>query len=72
MSFEKTLQSLADKKELHAWVDDLPEGAKGIIILELPETKSIKEVDFGEVTLAEACFYVNAYLHWHIFSEVQS
>jgi hypothetical protein len=75
MNFEKQIATIKDKQDLHAWVDKLPDGAKGLIILQLPSTEedvdTMRQTDFGELTIAEGTWLAQSYIHW-IFSNVFS
>jgi hypothetical protein len=75
MRFEKTLQNLADKKRLHEWVDNLPEGVTGHIVVQLPgedvDKSTVRFTEIGSETLAETVYLAQSVIHW-IFSEMRT
>jgi hypothetical protein len=39
VSIESQLENIADKASLHAWVDSLPENARGLVVVEYADTE---------------------------------
>jgi len=73
MSLENQLQSLVDKQALHKWIDDLPEGAQGVFIAELPSEDCEKctthrYAELGGLPASQALYLTRSYEHW-LFSE---
>jgi hypothetical protein len=69
MAIEDQLAQIKDKSELLAWIHELPDGAKGIIILEMPEDPNdhrafYKYREVGDITAAEGLYAIKSYEHF--------
>ena len=71
-AFEKQLQRIADKAELHTFVDSLPDDAIGILIVRLPpephecgEThEGYRYREIGDITIEQSLYAVKSWEHW--------
>ncbi len=64
MNLESQLQSIGDKAALHKWVDDLPDGAFAVLIVEMPNRESFKWHHFGDPTMAQMLWIVETFKQW--------
>jgi hypothetical protein len=69
MTLEEQLKNIKDKAELHEWVDKLPEGSKGLFIMQMPDdpdaTSSIfRHYSFGDITIAEEVYACKSFEHF--------
>ncbi len=69
MNIEEQMQSIADKAALLKRVSELPEGSKGILVVEEPDFPgndvcSMHYLRIGEATNAEALYYAKSFEHW--------
>jgi hypothetical protein len=80
--FEKQLESIKSKADLHKWVDELPDGVVGIILVRNPaerhdppdgcgeEHESYSYREIGEITLESTLYMIRSYEHW-IFGDMR-
>ena len=73
-AFEKQLQRIADKAELHTFVDSLPDDAIGILIVRLPpqsgeQHEGYRYREIGDITIEQSLYAVKSWEHW-IFHEI--
>jgi hypothetical protein len=66
MSIEKSLENIADKASLHAWVDSIPEGAKGLVLIAYPDEAVggwHESKTFGTPMASELVWLMRSYEH---------
>jgi hypothetical protein len=69
MALEDQLAQIKDKAELRAWIDELPDGVKGLILLEMPDDPNDDRTTYryreiGDITIAEGLYAVKSYEHF--------
>lgn len=66
---DNQIQKIKDKADLRAWVDNLPDDARGIIVLEVPNENdavmtTYRYHEIGDITAAEGLYAVKSYEHF--------
>lgn len=70
VGIEQQLAKIADKAALKAWIDSLPDGVKGVVIVELPNDPEQDLIahyryrEIGDITLAESLYATKSYEHY--------
>jgi hypothetical protein len=76
--FEKQLERIANKAELRAWIDELPDEAVGFILMRLPPKhhdacgkthEPYKFREIGDITIEQTLYAMKSWEHW-LFSDV--
>jgi hypothetical protein len=81
--FERQLEKIKSKDDLHKWVDELDEGAIGLLLVrnppsvhcsedgcgEIHESYSYREI--GDVTLEQTLYILKSYEHWMFGNMIQ-
>lgn len=61
---ERQLERIADKDRLRAVIDELGDDDRLLILRQYPGDEGYQFRCYGEMTLAEALYMVEAYRHW--------
>lgn len=66
---DSQIQKIKDKVDLRAWVDNLPDDARGIIVLEVRDPDdavmtTYRYHEVGDITCAEGLYAVKSYEHF--------
>ena len=69
VTIQKQLAAITPKAELHRWVDELPDGIKGIIVIEMRDDPHDSRANYcyrhiGDVTVAEGLYMLKTYEHF--------
>lgn len=70
MKLEDTIASIVDKAQLHAWIDDLPEGSCAVILAELPDGVNAFNT-FGEINRGKALWLSKTFEHFIVTEDME-
>lgn len=74
MSIENQLTQIKTKADLHKLVDELPDGVKGVLLFDTPDTENesmmfLRYREIGGITIAETLFLIETY-RWRLMNDV--
>lgn len=74
MNFERQLESIKNKADLHKWIDEIPDDAQGIVMMQLPSEPSpsnpgqnrdvFRFRHFGDIEIRDSVYMARCWEHW--------
>lgn len=64
MSLEKQLASIKTKAEIHAWVDEQPDGVEGLILIRIrtEDQEIVRYRHLGDITIESSADLATGYM----------
>lgn len=79
---EKQIGAIADKAALKAYIEEMPDDVRGVILTEAPSEPiddcdedcdahyTVQYKNIGDITLAQSVYLVRSYEHW-VFGDME-
>lgn len=67
MALDQQLARIKDKDDLHRWIDDLPEEARALILVD-KDDENYEYRELGELTVAEIVYMCES-LKWEVMEQ---